>query len=43
MKIENHERTSIAALFPGEEKPAVKNAEKQPFGIVTVSMGKRNC
>ncbi|MED4282873.1 DAK2 domain-containing protein [Priestia megaterium] len=39
MKIENM-REQHSSIVSGEEKPAVKNAEKQPFGIVTVSMGK---
>jgi DAK2 domain fusion protein YloV len=39
MKIENM-REQHSTIVSGEEKPAVKNAEKQPFGIVTVSMGK---
>ncbi|WP_280158666.1 DAK2 domain-containing protein [Priestia megaterium] len=39
MKIENM-REQHSSIVSGEEKPAVKNAEKQPFGIVTVSIGK---
>jgi len=39
MKIENM-REQHSSIVSGEEKPALKNAEKQPFGIVTVSMGK---